>query len=155
MLNVVPRDYESNKKLVQWCQNQRAHHRAFMQGKKSSMSEARKKQLEEVGFEWEIGGSRSSRKRPAQRKKAPAEAKQEEEESEQDSEDDEVGEQDDDEADTRAVARPVAEAVDPPPTMYGRGQATPGYQTAPSYVGQTTAYQRLYHHPHQQHPQYY
>ena len=47
---------ESNvsKKLLQWCQNTRAHHNAFLLGKKTTMTAERKKQLDDLGFPWEL-----------------------------------------------------------------------------------------------------
>ena len=62
----ITKDSNVNPKLVQWCQNARAHHRAFMLGKKTSMTLERKNRLQELGFPWEL----STKEHPTKRKKS-------------------------------------------------------------------------------------
>ena len=54
----VPQQYEQNKALGKWVAKQREHYRSREQGKKSSLSDERVKQLEDIGFTWTINQSK-------------------------------------------------------------------------------------------------
>jgi Helicase associated domain len=88
----VPKEYPANPQLVAWCQNQRAHYRAYMLGKKSCMTAERVKLLEDAGFLFEVNGSERSRGRSSQSRRAALEEDKSEasEESEDEEDDPEV-----------------------------------------------------------------
>jgi Helicase associated domain len=67
--SLVPKEHPANPQLVAWCQNQRAHYRAYALGKKSCMTAERVKQLEDAGFMFEVHPfrARSSRTRRGSR----------------------------------------------------------------------------------------
>lgn len=43
---------------MQWVEHQRRQYRLLKEGKKSSMTDERIQQLEDLGFEWEVGPTR-------------------------------------------------------------------------------------------------
>jgi hypothetical protein len=53
----VPRNYSENTKLGLWVANQRTNYRWHVQGKTSPMTLPRIKELERLGFEWDIHGA--------------------------------------------------------------------------------------------------
>ena len=154
-LGRVPKVYPANPKLVSWCQNQRAHHRAFLLGKKTFMDAARKKQLEEVGFEWETGATPG---RPPSEKKKRARKKKEEvheEESESEEEMESMhGLGHDDLAvptfanpGTFAPAPPLAAQMPPPQTYQNHPFAHPNHAYANPYQQQQQQQQQQQHQP--------
>jgi hypothetical protein len=48
----VPQNYSENTKLANWVSNQRCQHRFYQEGKKSSLTLPRIRELESLGFEW-------------------------------------------------------------------------------------------------------
>jgi len=57
----VPQVYPANKPLGEWVKTQRKHYRLKQQGKKSSMTEERILELEDVGFVWKVGTADNAR----------------------------------------------------------------------------------------------
>jgi hypothetical protein len=52
----VPQQFPSNKPLGNWVNNQRQQYKLLQDGKKSLMTTERKKSLNELDFEWRLGG---------------------------------------------------------------------------------------------------
>ena len=50
---MVPQRYQSNPQLGTWVHTQRRQYKLMKEGKKSSMTEEKVKDLDAMGFEWE------------------------------------------------------------------------------------------------------
>lgn len=56
----VPKSYGPNPSLGQWVQTQRVYYKKLKAGKPTHMTDERRSQLEEVGFQWHVGTGRKS-----------------------------------------------------------------------------------------------
>ena len=73
----VPKSYQSNPSLGQWVQTQRVYYKRIKAGKPSHMTEERRQQLDDIGFQWHVGTGRKSAVEPGQAQPMEVEAEPE------------------------------------------------------------------------------
>jgi len=70
----VPKSYQPNPSLGQWVQTQRVYYKRLKAGKPTHMTNERRQQLDDIGFQWHVGTGRKGNAEPDQAQPMEVEA---------------------------------------------------------------------------------